>query len=163
MFELNVDVKVTLHTGAEVALTSTQQIAAKNYVVELVLGAPESKKVEVPKQVRAYTKRKKTSSNAAWSKAEHAEMLKLINIHKTMSEATLRARRPDDIARLHKDFYKATGRTYASVYAMYYKTINTMGLTSRLKPRPPVGGWTKLPLIAKETSYVGKFLARGDV
>ena len=44
MFTLNVDVKVALHTGAEIMLTDVQKQNVTNYVVETLLGAKSAPK-----------------------------------------------------------------------------------------------------------------------
>jgi hypothetical protein len=80
MFEINVDVKVKLHTGAEITLTDEQSRRIKNYALEVVLGKEDS--VLLPTATRQpyrKTKRRGVSKTLhAWKEGEDQPLRDLV-------------------------------------------------------------------------------------
>jgi hypothetical protein len=117
MFELDVQVKVRLTSGAEITLNDEQQKNIKNYVVELVLGAPK----EIAK--RTYTKKMKLGLRR-WTAAEDKIITDIAKRFSNLASHEVSRDRQKAFINAQREIRPS--RTISAIAARYYAVVEKL-------------------------------------
>lgn len=117
MFELDIQIKVALHTGAEVNLTPEQMHRIKNYATEVLLGAPSLPTPPVIKTRKAYKTRKRKRVLHSWTPEEDQLIMDVIKRYEHVPEKQQSKARVQELKQLHRT--KLSHMSWPAVYSRY--------------------------------------------
>ncbi len=155
MFELDIQLKVKLHTGAEITLTEDQTRLIKNYTIGVVLGKPseavkeEVEVIEQPKKKRGRPKGTTKKVHSGWYKPfvhwTVDEENKLRILAHRYAKAPLRKHHAVREAEL-KEYIKTVtpNRTFKAVYAKFMLLRKELQVMSS-----PSTGWSPVSILVK--------------
>lgn len=116
MFELKIDVKVTLPSGAAIALSNEQERELKNKVTEIVLGKPDSTRLSSGSTKKTRTKKNKTFKQA-WSKEEDEALYRIVNTYRFIPKGTKNRDRAYELSKFQREIGKT--RTKSAILSRY--------------------------------------------
>ncbi len=115
MFEIKVDTKVSLTSGATLSLTDEQNKQIKDHVLTVIFGKPSLKEDESKRAKFRYTKKRHLKR---WSKEEDDLLIEIVKKYPlgVRYSPPDRKKRKEDL----KQLCNVTNRKYSSVYSRYY-------------------------------------------